>query len=515
MSRPKLARSAMIAIFVATFGMSRAVAGEHPDYFGIQVLDEQTGRGVPLVELITVNQLHFITDSGGWIAVREPDWNGKPIHFTVKSHGYECPADGFGFRGVVLTPQPGGEATIRVQRRNIAQRLYRITGEGIYRDSQLLGKPVPASDSFGAGLVVGQDSAMAAIYHDRIHWFWGDTNRMRYPLGQYWMSGATSPLPGPDRFDPRQHILLEYFVDAEGFSRPMARLGVKEGPIWIDSVCVVPDADGTERLVCHYAHVKDVGKILDHGLAIYDDQSRQFERLQELPMDQMWRFPGQAHPIRHREGSVEYLYLGDVFPTVRVPATLRDLQSADAFEAWTCLLPGSDMTHPQFSRDDEGHLEFRWAKNAAPVDMTGLARWVKEGVLTAEETGFMPQSAETGKPLNLHRGSVAWNAHRQKWIAIACEQGGTSFLGEIWYAESKELTGPWQRAVKIATHDQYSFYNPVQHAFFDQEEGRVIFFEGTYTATFSGNPAPTPRYDYNQILYQLDLDDPRLQPAFD
>ena len=88
-------------------------------------------------------------------------------------------------------------------------------------------------------------------------------------------------------------------------------------------------------------------------------------------------------------------------------------------------------------------------------------------------------------------------------------------MGEIWYAESKELTGPWQRAVKIATHDQYSFYNPVQHAFFDQEDGRVIFFEGTYTATFSGNPAPTPRYDYNQILYQLDLDDPRLQPASD
>lgn len=35
--------------------------------------------------------------------------------------------------------------------------------------------------------------------------------------------------------------------------------------------------------------------------------------------------------------------------------------------------------------------------------------------------------------------------------------------------------------------------------------GRVIFFEGTYTHTFSGNPEPTPRYDYNQVLYKLDL----------
>ncbi|MBI3860545.1 MAG: hypothetical protein HY290_01470, partial [Planctomycetia bacterium] len=41
--------------------------------------------------------------------------------------------------------------------------------------------------------------------------------------------------------------------------------------------------------------------------------------------------------------------------------------------------------------------------------------------------------------------------------------------------------------------------------------GRQIFFEGTYTHTFSGNPhETTPRYEYNQVMYRLDLDDPRL-----
>lgn len=45
---------------------------------------------------------------------------------------------------------------------------------------------------------------------------------------------------------------------------------------------------------------------------------------------------------------------------------------------------------------------------------------------------------------------------------------------------------------------------------FDQEGGRIIDFEGTYTATFSGNKDPTPRYDYNQVMYQLDLTDKRL-----
>jgi hypothetical protein len=64
--------------------------------------------------------------------------------------------------------------------------------------------------------------------------------------------------------------------------------------------------------------------------------------------------------------------------------------------------------------------------------------------------------------------------------------------------------------VKIVTHDRYSFYNPKQHPMFDKDGGRTIFFEGTYTHTFSGNTDQTPRYDYNQIMYQLALNDPRV-----
>jgi hypothetical protein len=113
----------------------------------------------------------------------------------------------------------------------------------------------------------------------------------------------------------------------------------------------------------------------------------------------------------------------------------------------------------------------------------------------------------------MHRGSVRWNPHRKRWILIAVQQGGTSFLGEVWYAESSKPTGPWRRTKKIVTHDRYDFYNPVHHDFFDQEGGRLIYFEGTYVNTFSGHPEPTPRYNYNQIMYRLDLDDPRLAPA--
>jgi hypothetical protein len=93
---------------------------------------------------------------------------------------------------------------------------------------------------------------------------------------------------------------------------------------------------------------------------------------------------------------------------------------------------------------------------------------------------------------------------------IAVQSLGTSVLGEVWYAEGDTPLGPWVYARKIVTHERYSFYNPKQHPQFDKEKGRSIFFEGTYTHTFSGNPDPTPRYDYNQIMYKLDLSDPRL-----
>ena len=87
-------------------------------------------------------------------------------------------------------------------------------------------------------------------------------------------------------------------------------------------------------------------------------------------------------------------------------------------------------------------------------------------------------------------------------------------LGEVWYSESDHLEGPWKTCVKIVTHQDYSFYNPRHHPYFDQEKGRLIYFEGTYTSMFSGAKRKTPRYDYNQIMYRLNLADSRLTEAF-
>jgi len=65
-------------------------------------------------------------------------------------------------------------------------------------------------------------------------------------------------------------------------------------------------------------------------------------------------------------------------------------------------------------------------------------------------------------------------------------------------------------AAHVAEHGKYTFYWPVPHPFFDQDGGRMVYFEGTHTDSFSGNPVITPRYNYNQIMYRMALDDTRL-----
>jgi hypothetical protein len=82
-------------------------------------------------------------------------------------------------------------------------------------------------------------------------------------------------------------------------------------------------------------------------------------------------------------------------------------------------------------------------------------------------------------------------------------------LGEVWFSEAPTPEGPWENAIKVVTHhndsENYTFYNPKQHPYFSEDGGRFIYFEGTYSQTFSGNPTATPLYDYNQMMYRLDL----------
>jgi hypothetical protein len=180
-------------------------------YFKIQVVDRQTGGGVPLVELRTVNNIRYLTDSNGIIAFYEPGLMDREVFFFVESHGYEFPKDGFGFRGTRLKTLRGDSTIIKIDRLNIAERLYRITGQGIYRDSVLTGHPVPLQNPVLNGQVTGQDSVYTCIHRGRLFWMWGDTGRPSYPLGHFAMAGAVSHLPSQGGLDPANGVNLEYY----------------------------------------------------------------------------------------------------------------------------------------------------------------------------------------------------------------------------------------------------------------------------------------------------------------
>lgn len=492
-------------LIVSLLAVGNGVAAEKP--FEIQVLDEATGRGVPAVELETMdNQLH-VTDSAGRVAFNEPGQMGVPVWFSMRTHGYDVPIDGFNMAGQRFTTTPGGKAVVKLKRRNIAERIVRLTGLGIYRDSVLLGAKVPLAEPLGSGGVVGQDSVNAVVYRGRIFWLWGDTMRLSYPLGNFRTVCAMSDLPGKGGLPPSSGVNFRYFTAPDGFAKEMCPLERKEGVVWLFGLCVVRDDAGAERLVAHYSRRGGLAKEFEHGIAVFNDEKEIFERASTLPLDEKWRFPrGRTTPVR--DGETDYIYSGEAGLCVRVPARLRDVCDPASYEAWTCARDGKPM------RRADGSLDFAWRKDAPPVESEEETKWLKAKLIKPEECRVTPEDVATKQRISLHAGTVRWNAHRQRWVLIAVQHfGKPSFLGEVWYSESTAPTGPWTRAVKIVTHDRYSFYNPAQHAFFDEHGGRFIYFDGTYSHTFSSNEKRTPRYDYNQVLYRLDLDDPRLKDA--
>jgi len=479
-------------------------AGE-ADCFKIEVVDSVTGRGVPLVELRTVNDLRYFTDSAGIVAFDEPGLLGQEVYFHIKSHGYEFPKDGFGFRGKALQTKAGGSVQIKLPRKNLAQRLYRVTGAGIYAESVKAGLKPPTKFPLLNGKVLGSDTVLNAMYQGKLFWVWGDTNRPQYPLGNFQTPAGTSQLLAAGGLDPEIGIDLTYFVDSKGFAREMCAMP-GEGPTWVESLMTVNE-QGRQRMLAGYVKVKPPLTIYAHGLAIFEDEAQKFEHLATFDEDSAL-FPS-GHAFSMADAGVDFIYFSKPFPLVRVRAALADLKDPTRYQAYTCLEEGTKLSEAKIARVN-GKVHYAWRTNTPLVTQEKQREWVKEGKLKSEEVLITLRDLLEAKPILAHHGSVSWSNFRGRWTAIFVEHGGSSsLLGEVWYAEADELTGPWVYAVKVATHDKYTFYNPKLHPHFDQENGRVLFFEGTYTNTFSGNIDQTPRYDYNQMMYKLDLADER------
>ncbi len=430
----------------------------------IEVVEKGTGWPVPLVELRTTHAVRFVSDNAGLVAFDLPELLGRETWFEVIGHGYEVKKDGFGMRCVRGTPQAGQTLRVEVERKNIARRLGRLTGAGLFAESQQLGLDRDWKES---GLV-GQDSVQNAVHRGRMFWAWGDTTLAKYPLGIFDMTSATSAVQPLTKFEPPLRLPLDYFTDASGAPRAVAKMP-GAGPTWLSAYVSLPDQDGAPHLVATYAKIRGHLEAYETGLCAWNEATENFDRLRVL-----WTKTADApkpppkpdgHPAFWKdEAGKAWIYFGNPFPFLRCPAT---------FEAWQ-----------------------------------DSATWE---VLKPQE--FVVSAADE-KPVKPHTGHIAWNAFRQRWVTVFMERfGHPSALGEVWYAEADAPTGPWGPAVKILTHENYTFYNPRLHPEFTAADSPLLLFEGTYTAEFADHAPPTPRHNYNQILYRLDLDDPALAPA--
>jgi hypothetical protein len=440
-------------------------AGSEPPFAPcrIEVIDKETGWPVPLVELRTTHNVRFITDNAGLIAFDLPELMRRETWFNVATDGYDVPADGFGSRGVRLTPEPGKTFTIEANRTNVAKRLGRITGAGLFAESQKLGQQTDWPESG----VLGCDSVQCAVHRGRLFWAWGDTTLARYPLGIFDMTSATSDIRPLESFEPPLRLKLDYFRDDAGGPRGVTQMP-GSGPTWLTAYISLPDKAGEHRLVATYFKITPPLEAYEAGLCMWNDEAERFE-----PLRRVWKKSGEApkqppmprgHPIIVDNDGQKWVLFGDPLPTLRCPATFEAWQDA---ESWEVLIPQEHL----LSASDDSHV----------------------------------------RP---HTGSIAWNAYRKRFVTVFMQKfGKPSAFGEIWYAEADSPYGPWGRAVKVLSHRNYTFYNPRIHPQLTPDESPVLLFEGTYTQTFADRPEPTPRYDYNQLLYRLDLDDPKLEPA--
>lgn len=459
---PSMIRGVAASFILLSLGMGVAPAADGGPC-RIEIVEAGSGWPVPLVELRTTHQLRFVSDNAGVIAFDAPELMGRETWFEVLGHGYEVPPDGFGYRGVRLKPEPGTTLRVEVKRTIIARRLGRITGAGLFAESQKLGRELNWPESG----VLGCDSVQNAVHRGKMFWLWGDTTLAKYPLGIFDASSATSAVQPLKNFEPPLRLKLDYFMNDQGVPRAVAKMP-GDGPTWLTAYVSLPDQNGTPQLVASYMKIKPPMDAYEWGLCVWNDTNASFAPLRLLwtKSDSTPKPPPlpDGHPVLWKDASGrEWVLFGNPFPVLRCPATFEGWQNSNT---WEVLTPPTVL------------------------------------------------AASAGRTVKPHSGSMAWNAWRQRWVTVFMESlGQPSAFGELWYAEAKAPTGPWGRAVKILSHDNYTFYNPRLHPEFTPTHSPVLLFEGTYTQTFADRPQPTPRYDYNQILYRLDLDDAALQPA--
>jgi hypothetical protein len=371
-------RAVLLLLLAAVAG----VRGAEP--CRIEIVDQENGWPVPLVELRTTHGVSFFSDNAGVVAFDLPEMVGREVWLEILADGYEVPKDGLGQRGVRLLPETGATRRIEVKRTMPARRLGRLTGAGLFAESQKTGTDKDWKESG----VTGCDSAQVAPLGGKLFWLWGDTTLPDRALGLFHCSGATTEARPLASFEPPLRPDFEFFRDSDGRPRNIAQMP-GEGPTWLTGMVSLPDKDGRERLGATYMKVRSLDDIYEWGLAVWDGENFR-------PHRTIWKKSAEtpqrpALPLGHAvrwtdDAGHEWVLFGHPFPTLKCPAT---------FEAWSDPAQWETLpkTPPLQAADGSGEVK--------PAD-------------------------------GPHAGAIAWSGHRKKWIAVIQQSGGSpSKLGEI------------------------------------------------------------------------------------
>lgn len=507
------------------------------EYFRILAVEVDSNgieSGIPLVLFRTAgNYISLFTDSAGNAAFNEPGLMDGPLFFNVLADGYEIdpspsveiyelPYDS----GVVLNVSKYGSAKVLMRRTQMAARLYRLTGSGLYRDSVLTNASGDIPDSIISSCreviddvgVLGQDTVMTGTYKGKVFWFFGDTTCQRSArqnncedYGMYTV-GATSCVPQSNgKCKANEPPGLKYFSSQEGgflHVKPMAPdIAPYEQNTWIAAVMVFTNSNGEEVMYSNYMKNPGDGEnagSIQSGMAKWNDALEVFEATSSWPLD--IAFLNGVHTMQLLGEDVNadgYVYMS---------GGLRVLATEETVIEYT--------SYQQYNLDT--HMwEYLYA---------GLGRLGEGNSTTAKHVGA------TTRKIKLHLTSLlpsSWSVASVEWseyVGMYVVLGNGGMHGGIYLAVGPRVTGPWSKGVLVASHNTSgtSCYNQVLLPHLFRDNGRYIQFACTFTAMWSdtdnefsdsswstclfgmndgANCANTvPRYEYNNLVYEVDVE---------
>ncbi len=492
----------------------------------VKVLDDVSGVPLPGAVLTRLDKRSvYVSDNKGMVALHEQDRQNLVTQFKVEAPGYQSIAS----QGINLTPGASEQAIELVpQAEQVAQRLYRMTGVGLERETHLLGTaaPSPTDTKLINADVLGQDGPMATLYTkagstEKVFWTFGDTRHPNHDNDNLAGSGATSDkIPT----DLNTSLPLTYYKTdtVPGFARERSvvakadfspTINAARWPFGLSTI--------DNRLYTWVTIVNTSGTpwtFYPIAVGVFDDATNRFTKLGEIPHESDATNPNFTTPGEHsfkvKEGATEYLHSGGFMQRSNgVKETLIRVRAAqDALIPSTTFPKGEYEEYTPYKADGtvdrpSGRPIYAWKKQINdPVLNTGLNA---DERLVGQMRVLGGAGGSTG-PILQHKSTRQFNTYRNRYVNVFNQWGSSS---SMYYSEADTPVGPWawgRRIVNQAANTNppsrgFDLYNPHLLPFYGQ--GKTLYFAAVFAHAFANTWEPIPRYDYNVVMNRLKLTD--------